>query len=107
MTISSGEDYNDADFGLYSAPEALKQLYFTTPAQGLDRVSPVDTNDASTATSGELSVPQTHYQVRDEFNDGEVYTGNDGINNWAAAWDEVGDDDDPDGGKIKVVEKLR
>ncbi len=106
VSVTSGQDYNNADFGLYRAPEAIKQLYFTEPGQGLDRISPVNTNDLTTATSGALTVPQTSYQVRDEFADGEVYTGNDGSQNWATNWIEVGDDLDPDGGKIKVVEKL-
>ena len=99
VSLTTGQDYNDADFGLYRAPEAIKQLYFTDPGQGMDRISPVNTNDTTTATSAALIVPKTSYNVRDEFNDGKVYTGNDGSENWDNNWIEVGDDSDPDGGK--------
>ncbi len=108
VTLTTGQDYNTADFGLYKAPEATKQLYFTEAGQGLDRISPVDTNDTTTATSGQLSVPKTSYQVRDEFNGGIDYTGNDGTDSWADQWRDVGDTgtaDDPNDGKIVVAEK--
>ena len=82
--LTAGQDFNDADFGFYRLPEAVKQLYFTddNPGagidQGLDRLSPVDYGDTTTASSGQLIVPQSKYQVRDDFNDGKFYTGNDG-----------------------------
>jgi hypothetical protein len=101
--VCSADDANVCSTGTVTVRAgAVKQLYLTDPAQGLDRIDPVATADGTTASSLTLSATggSGGSTSHDDFSTA-------GYNNfpaeWTAAWSESSDDGSAAGGTIQVV----
>ncbi len=87
---------------IIAAPTETKVLYLSSSGQSLDRIDPVSTNDQTTSTVSIGSSEVSKCAVADQFNSA-AFNNNDGTDNWANDWQELGESNGVNSGYVRVA----